>query len=71
MKHLFHGYETWSLTSIEICRLHMCQSKVVYEVSVTRNNDIKEQFTMLHNKELHDLYGTPNIVRTVKCRIMR
>jgi hypothetical protein len=51
-------------------RLHMSESKIVLEVSVIRNNDMKGQFTMLHNKELHDLYGIPNIVTTVKCRIM-
>jgi hypothetical protein len=49
----------------------------VFESSVPRRifgpkmNDVRERWRKLHNKELHNLYSSPNIIRMAKGRRMR
>jgi len=36
-----------------------------------RRDEVTGEWRRLHNKELNDLYSSPNIVRVIKWRIMR
>jgi len=36
-----------------------------------RRDEVTGEWRRLHNKELHDLYSSPNIVRVIKSRRMR
>ena len=36
-----------------------------------KRDEVTGEWRKLHNKELNDLYPSPNIVRVVKSRIMR
>jgi len=36
-----------------------------------RRDEVTGEWRRLHNKELNDMYSSPNIVRVIKSRIMR
>ena len=36
-----------------------------------KRDEVTKEWRKLHNKELNDLYSSPNIVRVIKSRIMR
>ena len=36
-----------------------------------RRDEVRGEWTRLHNEELNDLYSSPNIVRVIKSRRMR
>jgi hypothetical protein len=36
-----------------------------------KRNEVKGEWRKLHNKELHDLYPSPSIIRIIKSRKMR
>ena len=65
------GYETWSLTLREECRLRVFENRVLRRVFGPRRDEVSEEWRKLHNEELRDLYSLPNIVRVVKSRRMR
>ena len=51
---------------------------IMYENSVLRKifgagggDEVKGEWSKVHNEELHDLYCSPNIVRVIKWRRMR
>jgi hypothetical protein len=43
----------------------------VYENRVLRRKCEVEGWKILHNEELHYLYGSPNIIKVIKSRRMR
>ena len=65
------GYETWSLTLREECRLRVFENRVLRRVFGPKRHEVTGEWTKLHNEELRDLYSVPNIVRVVKSRRMR
>jgi hypothetical protein len=59
---VLYGCETWSLTLREELRLRVFGPKM---------DEVTGEWRKLHNKELHDLYSSPSIIRIIKSRRMR
>ena len=66
-----YGYETWSLTLREECRLRVFENRVLRRIFGTKRDEVTGEWRKLHNEELNNLYSSPNIVRVVKSRRMR
>jgi hypothetical protein len=60
------GSETWSLTLREEQRLRMFENMVLRKIFGPKRDDVTGEWRKLHNKELHNLYSSPNIIRQVK-----
>ena len=65
---MLYGCETWSLTLREECRLRVFESRILRRISEPKRDD-NDEWRKLHNKELHSLYRSANIVSLV-CRLM-
>jgi hypothetical protein len=62
--------ETWSLTLREEHKLRVFQKRVLRRIFGPKRDEVTEGWKKLHNKELHNLYCSPNIIRTIKSRRM-
>ena len=47
------------------------ENKVLRRIFGPRRDEVMGEWRKLHNKELNDLYCSPNIVRVIKSRRMR
>jgi hypothetical protein len=65
---VLHGCETWSLTLREECRLRVVENRVLRRIFGPKRDEVTEEWRRLHNKELHALYSSPNIIRVIKSR---
>jgi hypothetical protein len=63
--------ETWSLTLREEHRLRVFENRVLRRIFGPKRNEVTGEWRKLHNKELHDLYSSPSIIRINKSRRMR
>ena len=61
------GYEAWSLTLREECRLRVFENRILRRIFGPKRDENGE-WRMLLNEELHSLYYSPNIVRVIKSR---
>jgi hypothetical protein len=52
-------------------RLRVFGNKVLMRIFGPRRDEVTRDWRRLHNKELNDLYSSPNIVRVIKLRRMR
>jgi hypothetical protein len=68
---VLYGCETWSLTLREEHRLRMFENRVLRRIFGRKRDEVTEELRKLHNKELHDLYSSPSIIRIIKSRRMR
>jgi hypothetical protein len=68
---VLHRYETWSLILREEYRLRVCQNRVLRRICGPRRDEVTGGWRKLHNKELHNLYSSPSIVRIKVSRKMR
>ena len=66
-----YGCETWSLTLREKCRLRVYEDRVLRRKFGPKRDDVTVEWRRLHNKELHALYSSPNIIRVIKPRRLR
>jgi len=66
-----YGCETWSLTLREERKLRVFQNMVLRRIFRPRRDEVKGDWSRLHNEELNDLHSSPNIVRVIKLRRMR
>jgi hypothetical protein len=66
-----YGHETWSLTLREEHRLRVFEKRVLRRISGPKRDEVTVEWRKLHNKELHILYSSPNIIRQSKSRRMR
>ena len=68
---MLYGCETWSLTLREEYRLRAYENRVLRGIFGPRRDEVTGEWRKLHNKQLNDLYCSPNIVRVIKSRTMR
>ena len=68
---VLYGCETWSLTLREERKLRVFENMVLRRIFGPRRDEVTGECRRFHNKELNDLYSSPNIVRVIKWRRMR
>ena len=68
---ILYGCETWTLTLREEKGLRVFENKVLRKIFGPKRADQSGEWRRLHNGELHDLYGKPDIIRTIKFRRLR
>jgi hypothetical protein len=68
---VLYGCKTWSLTLREERRLRVFENRVLRGIFGPKRDEVLQEWRKLHNKELHDLYSSPNIVQVIKLRRMR
>jgi len=67
---VLYGCKTWSLTLREERRLRVFEKRVLRRIFGPKSDEVTGEWRKLHNKELNDLYCSPNIVRVIKWRRM-
>jgi hypothetical protein len=69
---VLYGCETWSLTlREEHNRLRVFENRMLRRLFGPKRDVVMGEWRKLHNKELHDLYSSPSIIRIIKSRRMR
>jgi len=68
---VLYGCETWSLTLGVERKLRVFENMVLRRIFGPIRDEVTGEWRRLHNKELNDLYCSPNIVRVIKSRRMR
>ena len=63
---VLYGCETWSLTLREERRLRVFENRVLRRIFGLNRDEVTGEWRKLHNKELNNLYSSPNIVRVIK-----
>jgi hypothetical protein len=63
---VLYGCETWSLTLKEEHRLRVFENRVLRRIFGPKRDEVTGEWRKLHNKELHDLYSSPSIIRIIK-----
>jgi hypothetical protein len=61
-----YGCETWSVTLREERRLRVFENRVLRRIFWPKRNEVRVEWRKLQNKELNDLYSSPNIIRVIK-----
>jgi hypothetical protein len=65
---VLYGCETWSHILKEECRLRVSENMVLRILGPKRDK-VTGEWRRLHNKELYDLYRSPNIIHVIKSRM--
>jgi PAS domain-containing protein len=68
---ILYGCETWSLTLREEQGQRVFENRVLRRIFGPKRDEVTGEWRQLHNKELHDLYSSPSIIRIIKWRRMR
>jgi hypothetical protein len=68
---VLYGCETWSLTLREEHGLRVFENRVLRRIFGPKRDEVMGEWRKLHNRELHDLYTLPSIIRIIKSRRMR
>jgi hypothetical protein len=68
---VLYGCETWSLTLREEHRLRVFENRVLRVMSGPEMDEVTGEWRKLHDRELHNLYSLPVIIRQIKSRKMR
>jgi hypothetical protein len=55
--------ETWSITLWEQYRLRVFENRVLMRMFGPKRDEVTGDWRKLHNKELHSLYFSPNIIK--------
>jgi hypothetical protein len=63
---ILYGCESWSLTLREEHRLRVFENRVLRRIFGPKTDELTGEWRKLHNKELHNLYSSPDIIRQVK-----
>jgi PAS domain-containing protein len=59
------------MTLREEHRLRVFENRVLRRIFGPKRDEVTGEWRKLHNEELHDLYSSPSIIRTIKERRMR
>jgi hypothetical protein len=62
------GCGTGSLILREEHRLRVIENRVLRRIFGPKRDEVTGEWRKLHNKELHNLYFSPNIIRMIKSR---
>jgi hypothetical protein len=68
---VLYGCEIWSLTLKEEHRLRVFENRVLRRIFGPKSDEVSGEWRKLHNKELHDLYSSPSVIRMFTLRSMR
>jgi hypothetical protein len=68
---VLHGCDVLSLTLRERHRLRVFENMVLRRMFGPKREELTGGYTKLYNVELHNLYSSPSIIRTIKSRRMR
>jgi hypothetical protein len=68
---VLYGSEIWSLILREDHRLRVFENRVLRKIFGPKKDEVTGEWRKLHNEELHDLYSSPSIIRTIRLRRMR
>ena len=68
---VLYDRETLLFTWTEEHRLRVYVTRVLRKIFGPKRDEVTKEWKKLHNKELNDLYSSPNIVRVIKSRRMR
>jgi hypothetical protein len=68
---LLYGCETWSPTMKKEQRLRVFKNRVLRRIFGPKRDEVKGEWRRLCNKELNDLYSSPNIIGVIKSGRMR
>jgi len=60
------GCETWSFILREERRKRVFENRVLRGIFGPKRDEVTGEWRRLHNKELNDLYCSPNIVLVIK-----
>jgi hypothetical protein len=60
-----------SLTLREEHRLRVFENKVLRRIFGSKRDEVRGEWRILHNEELHKLYSSPKLIRMIKSRRMR
>jgi hypothetical protein len=59
---VLYGCETWSLTLREEHWMRVFENRVLKRIFGLKRDLVTREWRKLHNKELNDLYSSPNII---------
>jgi hypothetical protein len=68
---VLYGYETWSLTLREEHRLRVFENRMLRRIFGPKRDEMIGGWGKLRNEEIHNLYCSPIINRTINSRTMR
>jgi hypothetical protein len=68
---VLYGCETWSLTVREGHKLRVFENRVLRRIFGPKRDRVTGGWRKLHNKELHNLYSLPSMIRIIRSRRMR
>jgi hypothetical protein len=68
---VLYGCGTWSLILKERHGLRVLEIRVLRRIFGQKRDEVIGGWRKLHNKELHNLYGSPSIITIIKSRRMR
>jgi hypothetical protein len=68
---VFYGCETLSLTLREEHGLKVFENRVLRRIFEPKVDEVRGEWEKLHNREIHNLYSLPDVIRQIKSRRMR
>jgi hypothetical protein len=68
---VLYGCDIWSLILREEHGLRVFKNRTLRRIFGPKRDEVVEGWRKLHNKELHNLCSSPNIIRMIKSRRMR
>ena len=64
---VLYGCQTWSLTLRDERRLRVFENRVLRRIFGPKRDEVISEWRRLRNKELNDIYSSPNIFRVFPC----
>jgi hypothetical protein len=68
---VLYGCETWSVTLSKEHGLKVLENRVLRRIFGPKRDEGTGEWRKLHNRDLHNLYSSPDIIRQIKSRRMR